>query len=271
MEDIARLTMEDLKFYYWTYYTPSNAFLVVAGDFEKEDMLPRIEAAFGSIPKQAAPNQDRTIDPPQTGERRIIIKREAQLPFFAMAFRVPNIPDPDSYTLAVIASLLSGGKSSRLYHRLVREKQLVLDVEADHSLLSRDPGLFLIAAEVLPGEKAADIEKAVDQELERLRRDPVEPRELQKVKNQLEAAFISGQDSLFFQAMVLARHEIVNGWRTVDDYIPSIRKVTPEDIQRVANRYLIRENRTVATLVPLPRAEAKPVSEPFSIRSDTVR
>ena len=271
MEDIARLTMEDLKFYYWTYYTPSNAFLVVAGDFEKEDMLPRIEAAFGSIPKQAAPNQDRTIDPPQTGERRIIVKREAQLPFFAMAFRVPNIPDPDSYTLAVIASLLSGGKSSRLYHRLVREKQLVLDVEADHSLLSRDPGLFLIAAEVLPGEKAADIEKAVDQELERLRRDPVEPRELQKVKNQLEAAFISGQDSLFFQAMVLARHEIVNGWRTVDDYIPSIRKVTPEDIQRVANRYLIRENRTVATLVPLPRAEAKPVSEPFSIRSDTVR
>jgi len=271
MEDLARLTVEDLKFYYWTYYTPSNAFLVVAGDFEEEDMLPRIEAAFGSIPKKPAPDQDRTIDPPQTGERRIIVKREAQLPFLAMAFRVPNIHDPDSYALEVIAGLLSGGKSSRLYQRLVRENQLTLDVEADHPLLSRDPGLFLIAAEVLPGERTADVEKAVDHELERLRQDPVGTRELQKVKNQLEAAFISHQDSLFFQAMVLARHEIVTGWRTVDDYIPSIRKITPDDIQRVANRYLIRDNRTVATLVPLPRTEGKPVSEPFSIRSDTVR
>ena len=271
MEDIARLTVEDLKFYYWTYYTPSNAFLVVAGDFEEEDMLPRIEAAFGSIPKKAAPDQDRTIDPPQTGERRIIVKREAQLPFLAMAFRVPNIPDPDSYALEVVAGLLSGGKSSRLYHRLVRENQLALEVEADHPLLFRDPGLFLIAAEVLPGERTADVEKAVDHELERLRRDLVGTRELQKVKNQLEAAFISGQDSLFFQAMVLARHEIVAGWRTVDDYIPSIRKITPDDIQRVANRYLVRDNRTVATLVPLPPTEGKPVSEPFSIRSDTVR
>jgi len=271
MEDLTRLTVEDLKFYYWTYYTPSNAFLVVAGDFETEDMLPRIETAFGSIPKKAAPDQERTIDPPQIGERRIIVKRQAQLPFLAMAFRVPNIRDPDSYTLEVIAGLLSGGKSSRLYHRLVREKQLALHVEADHSLLSRDPGLFFVAAEVLPGGDCTDIEKAVDEELERLRRDPVEPRELQKVKNQLEATFISHQDSLFFQAMVLARHEIVTGWRTVDDYIPSIRKVTAEDIQRVANRYLIQDNRTVATLVPLPYTEGQPVSEPFSIKSDTVR
>jgi zinc protease len=271
MEDLARVSLEDAEFYYRTHYNPSNAFIVVVGDFKKEDLLPRIERAFGSIPKGEAPDQDRPIDPPQSGERRIIVKKEAQLPYLIKAFHVPNIREPDSYVLEVIATLLSSGKSSRLYRSLVREKRLVLSIEADHSLLSRDPDLFLIAADPLPGQDVLEVEKAVNEELARLHKEPVSEYELEKAKNQLEASHIFGRDSLFYQAMILARHEMAFSWRAVDDYIQSIRKVTAENIKRVASRYLIRDNQTVATLIPLPPKEIRPKPEEFSIKTKMFR
>jgi zinc protease len=271
MEDLANMTLKDAKNYYQTYYVPANAFIVAVGDFESADLLPRIEKHFGSIPNGSLPNQEKAIDPPQRGERRIIVKREARVPYLVEAFRVPNLHESDSYVLEVIATLLSGGKSARLYQSLVREKRLAHGVEADHSLLSRDPGLFLVAAEPLPGRDIVEVEMALDQELERLQTEPVSHRELEKAKNQLEAHYISGQDSLFYQAMVLARHEIALHWRALEDYLPSIRKVTPEEIQRVALKYLNQDNRTVATLVPLPLKEEKPEDEEFSIKTKMFR
>jgi len=271
MEDIARFTLEDLKAYYKTYYNPVNAILVVVGDFKKEELLPKIEKTFGSYPKGVAPIQDRDKDPPQIGERRIFVKREAQLPFLVMGYHVPNLREPDSYVLEVIATILSGGKSSRLYQSLVREKRLVLSADADHSLISRDPSLFTLSADLLPGKEVSEVEKAFDQEIERLQREPVGEQELKKVKNQLEASFIFGQDSIFNQAMLLARHEIATSWKMIDDYIPSIRKVTPEDIQRVVKKYLIPDNRTVGILIPLPPKEGKPLSEGAPIKEKLVR
>ena len=271
MEDIARFTLEDLKSYYRTYYNPINAFLVVVGDFKKEELLPRIEKAFSSYPKGAMPKQERDKDSPQNGERRIFVKKEAQLPYIVMGYHVPKLSDPDSYVLEVIATILSGGKSSRLYQSLVREKRLVLSADADHSLLSRDPSLFYLSTDLLPGKDAAEVEKALDQEVERLQREPVGERELEKAKNQLEASFVFGQDSIFYQAMLLAQHEITLNWRAIDDYIPSIRKVSSEDIQRVAKRYLIPDNRTVGVLIPLPPKEGKPVPAESSIKERMVR
>jgi len=271
MGDLKRLTLDDLKEYYTTYYNPSNAFLVVAGDFKKEELLPRIEKAFGSYSKGVAPNQERDKEPFQMGERRILVKKEAQLPTILMAYHVPNLHDPDSYVLEVIATLLSGGKSSRLYQNLVREKKLVLRADADYSLLSHDPYLFYLSAEPLPNQETAEVEKALDQEIERLQKESVSERELEKVKNQIEASFVFGQDSIFYQAMVLAQHEIAFGWRAIDDYLPSIRKVTPEDIQRVAKKYLISDNRTVGILIPLPPKEGKPSPEGSPIKEKMVR
>jgi len=263
MEDIARFTLEDLKAYYKTYYNPINAFLVVVGDFKKDELLPKIVEAFGSQAKGVAPDQEKDKDPPQIGERRIFVKKEAQLPFLLTGYHTPNLRDKDSYVLEVIATILSGGKSSRLYQRLVREKRLVLSADADQSLVSRDPSLFTLSAELLPGKEVAEVEKAFDQEIEQLQREPVGEKELEKTKNQLEASFIFGQDSIFNQAMLLARHEIALSWKTIDDYLPSIRKVTPEDIQRVARKYLIPDNRTVGILIPLPPKEGKaPPLEP---------
>jgi len=271
MEDIARFTLEDLKSYYRTYYNPVNAFLLVVGDFKKEELLPKIEKAFGSYPKGAMPNQERDKDPPQNGERRIFVKKEAQLPYLVMGYHVPKLSDPDSYVLEVIEVILSGGKSSRLYQSLVREKRLVLSADADHSLLSRDPSLFYISADLLPGKDMAEVEKALDKEIERLQREPVGERELEKAKNQLEATFVYGQDSIFYQAMLLAQHEIALNWSAIDDYIPSIRKVSAEDIQRVAKQYLIPDNRTVGILVPLPPKEGMPVPAESSIKERMVR
>ena len=139
---------------------------------------------------------------------------------------------------------------------LVRRKKLALGVGVGHSLLSKDPGLFSIGADVLPDKNVADVEKAIDEEIERLQREPVGERELQKAKNQLEAGFIFQQDSLFSQAMRLARYEMVLGWRAIDGYLPAIRTVSAADILRVAKRYLTPDNRTVAVLIPLPSTRA---------------
>jgi zinc protease len=107
-----------------------------------------------------------------------------------------------------VVALLSGGKTSRLYQSLVRDKQLVLSADADHSLLSKDPALFYLSADPLPGKEVPDVEKALDQEIERLQQTLVDEGELEKVQNQLESSFVFAQDSLFSQAMLLAQHEI---------------------------------------------------------------
>ena len=271
MEDIARFTLDDLKVYYKTYYNPINAILVVVGDFKKADLFPKIEKVFGSYPQGVPPAQEKDIDPPQIGERRIFLKKEAQLPSLVMGYHVPNLREQDSYVLEVIATLLSGGKSSRLYQSLMREKRLVLSVDADHSLTSRDPSLFTLSAELLPGKEVADVEKAFDQEVDQLQKEPVGKQELEKAKNQLEASFIFAQDSLFYQAMLLARHEIAMSWKTIDDYLPSIQKVSPEDIQRVAKKYLTPDNRTVGILIPLPPKEGKSGPPGGPVKEQVVR
>jgi zinc protease len=271
MEDLASFTLGDLKSYYRTYYNPVNAFLVVVGDFKKDDLLPRIEKAFGSYPKGVAPNQSRDTDSPQVGERRIIVKKEAQLPYIVMGYHVPTLRDQDSYVLEVIAAILSGGKSSRLQRTLVREKRLALSADAEHSLLSRDPNLFYLSADLLPGKEVGEVEKALNQEVERLQMEAVEERELEKAKNQLEASFIFGQDSIFYQALILAQHEICFNWAAIDSYLFSIRKVSQEDVQRVAKRYLIPDNRTVGILIPLPPKEIKPLPPAPAIKERMIR
>lgn len=256
MGDLKRLTFDDLTAHYRTYYNPANAFVILAGNVKKEEALSRIRRAFGVIPGGPRPDQKKALEEPQAGERRTIVRREAQLPFMLIGYHVPNLPSPDSYALEVVAALLARGKSSRLYERLVR-KGLVLMIDAENDFLSRDPSLFLVSAQPGPGRDAVDIERVIDGEIRRLQEEPVTQQDLEKAKNQLEAAFILGQDSLFYQAMVLAQHEIVSDWRRVDMYVPSIRSVTQDDIMRVTKQYLISDNRTVAVLIPAPPNEAK--------------
>jgi zinc protease len=250
MNNLERITIEDARSHYERYYHPGNAFIVVAGEFEREKLLQILGRSFGAVSAKPKPPHPLYKDPPQSGERRIYLRKEAKLPFVAMGHHVPTLGHPDCYTLEVIAAILSSGKSSRFHENLVRDKGLVVSANAHNPLLSVDPDLFLISAEALPKKDLHEVEEALERELERLQKEKVEGKELEKVKNRVEASFVFGQDSLFMQAMFLARFEIAGDWKEIENYIPSVRKVTPEDIRRVARRYLVAENRTVGLLVP---------------------
>jgi zinc protease len=269
MQDIARYTVGDLKKHYKTYYVPVNAFIVLAGDFKKEAVLPMIEEAFGATPAGIAPDQRQDKEEPQLGERRIIVRKEAQLASIEKAYHVPNLRSPDSYVLEVIAALLSAGESSRLNQTLVRDKQLALSVSADNELVSRDPNLLTVSADILPGKTADVTEKALLAEIELLQKTPVGMRELEKAKNQLEAGFTFAQDSIFAQAMLVATYEIASSWRDADTYVPAIRAVSASDVKRVAQKYLVPENCVTARLDPIPSAEKKPV-EPGPPGKETI-
>jgi zinc protease len=253
--DLNAMTREDLKRHYDTYYVPNNATLVVVGDIKADTLLPVITRLFEPIPSKPVPAAEIAVEPPQRGERRIIVKREAQLPFVMAGWRVPNFKDPDAYPLTVLESILSHGKSSRLYRSLIYEQKNALAVGAEYSLLQADPELFYCFAVVKPGQKVADVEQALYREMSKLQAAPPTAKELQRAKNQVEAEYIFGQDSNFRQAMLLAEAETVGaGWRQVDQFVEQIRKVTAEDVQRVAKRYLLEETRTVGILVPTPSA-----------------
>src|SRR5574337_511817 len=250
MTDIEGLTPEDLVRYYNTYYVPNNAVLIVVGDFNSDALLPKIRQHFGSIPRGVEPPAVRAVEPEQRGERKLFLKKEAELPFVFMGYHVPNLKHPDNFALEVLAYILSGGKSARMYKSLVYEKQLALFAGGGYDRESIDPNLFQLYASVMPSKTAEEVEQALTAEIERVKNEPIPDRELQKAKNQIEAGFLFGQDSVFSLARQLAEYEIVAGWRAWEAYLPGIRAVTAADLQRVAKTYLTPENRTVAVLIP---------------------
>jgi zinc protease len=250
MDDIQNLTRQDLVDYYKLYYAPNNAFIVMTGDFSTQEMLPKIKAAFGNIPRGPEPPKVRAEEPPQQGERTVTLKKEAELPFVLMYYHTPNLKSPDSYALDVLSVVLAGGRSSRLYHDLVYQKRLARSVDADYNGLAIDPSVFSVSAQLMPGKEPAEIEREMDRLLEQMKAELISDRELQKAKNQIESEFIYAQDSIFGQAMKIGYYEAVGGWRLMDGYLDGIRKVTREDVQRVAKAYLDRDRRTVGVLLP---------------------
>jgi zinc protease len=250
MTDINSITRDELYHHYRTYYAPNNATIVVVGDFDTKTLLLRIENYFGSIPRGAKIPAVTAVEPKHLGERRVIVKKQAELPAVVVGYIVPTLKHPDSYALEVLQGILSSGKSSRLYKSLVYEKQLALYAGGDYDNISADPNLFTIYAGVMPGKTADEVERALYAEIDRLKREPVEDAELQKAKNQIEASFIMGQDSIFYQAMLLGQFETVADWKLLEKYVDGIRAVTREDLTRVAKSYFSEDTRTVAILVP---------------------
>jgi zinc protease len=253
MEELRRLTVDDLRAYYQTYYAPNNAVLAIVGDFKVGELLPKLEQTFGKIPKGPEPPPVRSVEPEQRGERRLILKKEAELPFIFFAYLAPNHRSGDSYALELLSTLLSGGRSSRLYRRLVYELEIALEAGGEYSRLSADPDLFSFYAQVMPGKSVEEVERALLQEVERLKTELVDELELQRAKNQLEAGFLFGQDSIFNRARILLTNEMAGGWRGKDQYLPGIRAVTREEIRRVAQLYFSPDCRNVATLQPIKR------------------
>lgn len=255
-QDIERLSATDLRTWYDAYYRPNNAILVVVGDFQATDLLAKIRARFDDIPRGSEPARAAVVEPEQRGERRVWLRKEAQLPVVFAGYPAPNHASEDAYALEVLSTVLSGGRASRLYRRLVYEERLALEAGGDYSSLTLHPDTFTFYLTVLPGRTVEDAERALDAEVERLRSELVLEEELQRAKNQLEAAYLFGQDSVFNRSVTLARYELLGDWRLRDGYLPGIRAVTREDVRRAAERHLVRDRRTTAILVPVQAAAA---------------
>ncbi len=252
--DLETLNREDFAKYYDTYYRPNNATLVVVGDVDPKQVLTWAEQTYGRIPAGPEPPPVTAKEPRQYGERRLVVQREAQLPYLVMAYHVPNWENPDAFALELLAHLLSQGRSSRLYHKLVYQKRLALDAGADYGLDTADDSIFLFYGQPLPGKTVAQIERALDAEIKKLQTDLVEPKELEKAKNQVTANFYMSMDSLFYRGMVLGKLATVARWDLAKEFIPRIQEVTAEDVRRVAREYLVPDNRTIGVLLPVQGA-----------------
>ncbi len=250
MGDIKNMTREDLKRYYRVYYAPNNAFLVVVGDFSSKEILTKIKATFGKIPRGSDIPKVKVKEIPQRGERRVNLKKEAELPLLLIYYHVPNLSNSDSFALDLLTVILASGRSSRLHQDLVYRRRLARRVDADYSRLSVDPTIFSISAQAMPEKDPAEVERAIDNLLEQIRSQPITERELQKAKNQIESSFIFSQDSIFGQAMRIGRYEIAARWQIKDRYLTGIRKLTAADLLRVAKRHLDPDRRTVGVLIP---------------------
>ncbi|HJR76665.1 MAG TPA: pitrilysin family protein [Nitrospiraceae bacterium] len=261
--DLDAMTLEDLQRHYDTYYSPNNATLVIVGDIKAETLLPTVARLFEPIPKGPTPHPMLAVEPEQRGERRFMLKREAQVPFVMMGYRVPNYTSDDSYALNILESILSHGKSSRLYQTLVYDQKSALAVGAEYSLMQADPGLFYFYALVRPSEKVEVVEESLLKEIRRLQTEPPSELELQRAKNQIEAARVFEQDSNFRHAMLLGEAETIGaGWRKVNQFIERTRAVTAQDVQRVASKYLADDGKTVGMLLPQPPRGQSPEAAP---------
>ncbi|MBI5142026.1 MAG: insulinase family protein [Nitrospirae bacterium] len=261
MADLNDMTAEKLAAHYRRYYAPNNAVIIVIGDVDAKKIISDIRVSYGHIPKSAGVERMSMNEPPQNGERRVFVKKEAQLPYIASIYKMPSFPDPDSFPLDVLSMILSEGKSSRLYRALVYEKRLALSVDTGYDGVGRGPATFYVGGTVAPsdtpaGNSAETLEAAIREETERIKREHPSEREVQKAKNQVEASFIMEQDSLYSRAMTIGSMEMAGGWRLIDRYLDGIRAVAADDVSRVARKYLIDDHKTTGVLVPVQAANS---------------
>jgi len=250
--DLTRITPEEIRAFYRTYYVPNNALLVMVGDFTAAEALAKVKAAFGGIPRGADPPPVLAVEPPQNSERRVTVQRPAELPIVYLGYPVPNQKSADAPALEVLSVILSGGRASRLYQDLVHERQLALEAGGDYSYFSIDPNLFWFWATPLPGQSAETLEKELLTHMERLKREPVSEVELTRAKNQIESSFVFQDDSIHRRASLLARFELIGGYALKDGYLASMRAVTAADVQRVATAYFQDDKKNVGILLPKP-------------------
>jgi len=260
--DIAGLTVEDAESFRTRYYVPHNAVCAIVGDIDTEATIELVGNYFGRIPK-GEPARDRITDEPaQEGERRTDVQFDAQ-PQLLIGYHKPTLPHFDDYVFDVVDSILSRGRSSRLYESLIKEQQVAVAVETWQGFPgARFDNLFVFSATPRHPHTAQQLEDAIYAQIEKLVQDPPSDKEMQKVRNQLRADFVRDLDSNSGLASKLAYFEAVGaGWRYAVTHREMIEKVTREDVVRVVNQYLTKANRTVATLVPVEEKPPPPVAE----------
>jgi zinc protease len=269
MNDLENMTADDAREWYNNWYAPNNATLVVVGDVKAEEVYKLAKQHFGKLKPKVLPVRKPQVEPEQIGERRVVVKAPAKLPYLLMGYHVPALTNPDTdwepYALEVLAGVLSGNPAARLNQRLVRESKLAIDASAGYDLMARGrQSIFALDATPSEGKTVADVEAALIQQIEKIKESGVTAEELDRVKAGVIAADVYKRDSMFYQGMQIGTIETIGfPWKILEDYPKKLRAVTPEQVQAVARKYLLKDNLTVATLDPQPiDPNAKPQGKP---------
>jgi predicted Zn-dependent peptidase len=259
MDDLNAATVEDVAAFFKMYYAPNNAVLVLVGDFKTAEALAKIRSNFESIPRQPDPPAVDMAEPQQKAERRASVDDVlARAPRVDLAYKAVPGNTPDFYALQVLAAVLQSGQSSRLYQKMVKEKEMVTGVGGFMDE-KRGVGAFYTNATLRPGIKTEDIEATIYAEIERLKKEPIADWELQKAKNTTRRNLINGLASSLSRAITIGQYTTYyHEPNLINERLNKVAAVTKEDVQRVANKYLIDTNRTV--VITMPKAKAKPAT-----------
>jgi zinc protease len=272
MSDIQNYSVDDAREWYERWYVPNNATLVVVGDVDPENVLSLAKKHFGPIKAGNMQPPKPRPEIKQTGERRNLIRIPAAIEYLMMGYKVPSLntttDHSEIYALEVLAWILDGGDSARITRELVREKELAASTAVSYDLHSRLQTLFGITAVPAKGKSVAKLEQAIRDQVRRVKQELVTAEELKRVKTQILTDRIYQLDSGFYQAMQLGLLETVGiGWQADADFDDGIRAVTAEQVQAVANKYLVDDRLTVVVLDPLPIENNKPDESKVSLSS----
>ncbi len=251
MKDLEAASVDDVRDFYHTFYVPSNATLVLVGDFDSTRALSLVDTFLGRVPKADHPvPRDIPKEPPQTKEKRVTLEQPWPLPVVVVAHHITNDGNPDSYPLHIAAKVLSDGESSRIYKALVYEKQIAVAAFGQAHLIE-DPNLFYAVGIVQPGHTTKEVADALIAELDRLKAEPITPHELQRAKNQFARDYILGRQSDQDKAQELGHAVVIhNDIKTADAEFDIFQNITAAEVQRVARTYFTPENRLVLTIMP---------------------
>ncbi len=259
MKDLEAASIDDVRDFFRTYYVPNNATLVLVGDFDSKDAQSLVQQYLGRVPKSARPvPRDIPKEPAQLKERRVRLEESWPLPAVVVAHHITFDGHPDSYPLHIASKVLSDGQSSRIYRKLVYDKQLALAAFGQGNLIE-DPNLFYAVAIVQPGRSTEETINALIAELERLRTEPISAGELQQAKNQFARDYIFSRESNKDKASILGHAVVIHDdIKTADAEFDIFMNMTAADVQRVAKTYFTPENRVVMTIMPKGAPGAEP-------------
>ena len=247
-EDIKNWTKQDLENYFRTYYAPNNAVVVMSGNVKYDEVKKLAEKYLEPIPAQPAPRPVHLKEAPQKGERRITVQKQVATPYLSVGYHAPEARHDDFYALDILSSILSRGKSSRLYSSLVDQKQLATAVFTSYGE-AFDPTLFTVNAVSNKSVNIEDLESAIYDEIEKIKKEGVTANELQKVKNQKLIDFYNQVETINGKANNIGTYEVFFGdYRKMFDAPSLYNKVSLDDIKRVANEYFKKSKRTVGIL-----------------------
>jgi zinc protease len=255
--DIESWTMDDLKNHFRMGYAPNNCVAVATGDVDAGEVIALAKKYLEPIPRHDPPPAVRTVEPPQGGERRVAVRKPAELPVQMFSYHIPRADSPEHYAIVLLGNILTEGRSSRLYRRLVDRDQTAISVDQDAEA-SLDPGQLLFIVQPRSGVDPQKTEKAFSEEIEGVRTGPVSGPELQKAKNQLLTRLYRQMETIAGKADLIGEYEIYYGdYHRLFTFEQEIAKVTAADIQSAARQLLAAENRTTGTLIPEKQEDSK--------------